>query len=131
MEENNKEDEAFFLGYQKKYSNDGAVPYYYGRIGTTMNMLAAAINKAGSANAKDIAYALEGMEYETPYGKVTMRAKDHQLLQPLYLQVFAKQGEGTVKYDAENSGVGFKTLKRIEAAATAMPTPCDMKRPKK
>jgi len=131
VEDNNKEDEAFFLGYQKKYSNDGAVPYYYGRIRTTMNMLAAAINKAGSANAKDIAYALEGMEYETPYGKVTMRAKDHQLLQPLYLQVYAKQGEGTVKYDAENTGVGFKTLKRIEAAATAMPTPCDMKRPKK
>ena len=131
VEENKPEDEAFFLGYQKKYSDNGAVPYYYGRIRTTMRMLAAAIDKAGSAKPIDIAYALEGMEYETPYGKVTMGAQDHQLLQPLYLQVFAKQGEGTVKYDAENSGVGFKTLKRIEAAATAIPSSCKMKRPKK
>ena len=96
-----------------------------------MDMLAAAINKAGSTNPKDIAYALEGMEYETPYGMVLMRAEDHQLIQPLYLSVYAKAGEGTVKYDAENSGVGFKTLKRIEAAATAMPTTCQMKRPPK
>lgn len=131
VEENNKVDEAFFLGYQKKYSDGGKVPYYYGRIRTTMNMLAAAINKAGSAKPKDIAYALEGMEWETPYGKVLMRAEDHQLIQPLYLNVYAKAGEGTVKYDAENSGVGFKTLKRIEAAATAMPTTCKMERPKR
>jgi branched-chain amino acid transport system substrate-binding protein len=131
QEENNKEDEAFFLGYQKKYSDGGKTPYYYGRIRTEMDMLAAAINKAGSTNPKDIAYALEGMEYETPYGKVLMRAEDHQLIQPLYLSVYAKAGEGTVKYDSENSGVGFKTLKRIEAAATAMPTTCQMKRPPK
>lgn len=131
VEENNKEDEEFFLGYQEKYSDGGKVPYYYGRIRTTMRMLAAAIEKAGSTDPVDIAYALEGMEYETLYGKVTMRAQDHQLLQPLYLHVFAKQGEGTVKYDAENSGVGFKTLTRIEAPATAMPSPCKMKRPKK
>jgi branched-chain amino acid transport system substrate-binding protein len=131
QEENNKEDEAFFLGYQKKYSDGGKTPYYYGRIRTEMDMLAAAINKAGSTNPKDIAYALEGMEYETPYGKVLMRAEDHQLIQPLYLSVYAKAGEGTVKYDSENSGVGFKTLKRIEAEATTLPTTCQMKRPPK
>ena len=131
QEENNTEDEKFFLGYQEKYSDGGQVPYYYGRIGTTMNMLAAAIEKAGNTNPKDIAYALEGMEYESPYGTVLMRADDHQLIQPLYLSIYAKAGEGTVKYDAENSGVGFKTLKRIEAAATAMPTTCQMERPSK
>jgi len=131
QEEKNKEDEDFFLGYQKKYSDGGKTPYYYGRIRTEMDMLAAAINKAGSTNPKAIAYALEGMEYETPYGKVLMRAEDHQLIQPLYLSVYAKAGEGTVKYDAENSGVGFKTIERIEAADTAMPTTCQMKRPPK
>ena len=131
VEEKNTEDEKFFLGYQEKYSDGGKVPYYYGRIGTTMNMLAAAINKAGSTNPKDIAFALEDMEYESPYGKVLMRAEDHQLIQPLYLSVYAKAGEGTVKYDAENSGVGFKTITRIEAAATAMPTTCQMQRPSK
>lgn len=131
QEEKNAADEKFFLGYQKKYSNGGEVPYYYGRIRTEMRMLAAAINKAGSTDPKAIAFALEGMEYETPYGKVTMRAEDHQLIQPLYLSVYAKAGEGTVKYDSENTGIGFKTIKRIEAADTAMPTTCQMERPKR
>jgi branched-chain amino acid transport system substrate-binding protein len=49
----------------------------------------------------------------------------------MYLSVYAKAGEGTVKYDSENSGVGFKTLKRIEAEATTLPTTCQMKRPPK
>jgi branched-chain amino acid transport system substrate-binding protein len=61
QEENNKEDEAFFLGYQKKYSDGGKTPYYYGRIRTEMDMLAAAINKAGSTNPKDIAYVPFGL----------------------------------------------------------------------
>ncbi len=131
VEENNKADEEFFLGYQEKYSNNGNVPYYYGRYRTALNMLAKAIEKAGSDNPKSIAFALENMEYETPYGKVLMRGEDHQLIQPLYLSVYAKAGVGTVKYDAENTGIGFKTIKRIEAGATAMPTTCQMKRPKK
>lgn len=130
VEENKPEDEKFFLGYQEKYSSGGEVPYYYGRIRTTMNMLAKAIDKAGTDDPKAIAFALEGMEYETHYGTVWMRAEDHQLIQPLYLSVYAKVGEGTVKYDAENTGIGFKTVKRIEAKATAMPTTCLMKRPK-
>jgi len=131
QEEKNKQDEEFFLGYQAKYSGGGEVPYYYGRIRTEMQMLAAAIDKAGSADAKAIALALEGMEHETPYGTVTMRAEDHQLIQPLYISVYAKAGTDKVKYDAENSGVGFSTVKRIEAAATAMPTTCKMARPSK
>ncbi|MDA8141467.1 MAG: branched-chain amino acid ABC transporter substrate-binding protein [Desulfobacteraceae bacterium] len=131
QEEKNKEDEEFFLGYNKKYSNNGDVPYYYGRIRTEMTMLAAAIEKAKSTDPKAIAFALEGMEYQTPYGKVIMRAEDHQLIQPLYISTYAKAGEGTVKYDSENTGIGFKTIKRIEAADTAMPTTCKMVRPEK
>ncbi|RJQ77953.1 MAG: branched-chain amino acid ABC transporter substrate-binding protein [Desulfobacteraceae bacterium] len=130
-EEKNKKDEEFFLGYQKKYSQNGESPYYYGRIRTEMEMLAAAVKKAGSTDAKAIAFALEGMEHETPYGKVTMRAEDHQLIQPLYISVYAKAGTDKVKYDSENTGVGFSTVKRIEAPATAMPTTCKMERPAK
>jgi len=131
VEENKPEDEKFYKGYHDKYSYNGDVPYYYGRIRTTVEMLAAAIDKAKSAKAKDIAFALEGMEHETPYGKVTMRAEDHQLIQPLYINVYAKAGEGKVKYDSENTGIGTKTVTRIEAADTAMPSPCKMARPEK
>jgi branched-chain amino acid transport system substrate-binding protein len=130
QEYHNKADQKFYLGYEKKYDSKGEVPYYYGRIHTEMEMLAKAIDKAGSAKSKDIAYALEGMEYETPYGLVTMRAEDHQLIQPLFISVFSKLG-GTVKYDVSNTGAGFKTVKRIEAADTALPTTCQMVRPSK
>lgn len=131
QEYKNKEDEKFFLDYNAKYSDGGRVPYYYGRIRTEMQMLAAAIDKAGSAKPIDVAHALEGMKYETPYGEVTMRKEDHQLIQPLFLSVYAKAGEGTVKYDAENSGVGFKSIEKIPAEATALPTTCNMERPAK
>ena len=49
-----------------------------------MEMVAKAFDKAGSTDAKAVAYALEGMEHKTYYGTVTMRAEDHQLIQPLY-----------------------------------------------
>jgi branched-chain amino acid transport system substrate-binding protein len=88
VEENQPEDEKFYLGYHEKYSNNGENSYYYGRIRTTMEMLAKAIDKAGSTNAKAIAHALAGMTHETYYGTVTMRAEDHQLIQPLYISVF-------------------------------------------
>lgn len=131
VEENNTEDEKFYLGYQEKYSQGGASPYYYGRIRTTMEMLTKAIDKAGSTDAKAIALALEGMEHETLYGKVTMRAEDHQLIQPLYISVMTPVGTDGVKYDVENTGIGWKTRARIEAEATAMPTSCQMVRPGK
>ena len=48
-----------------------------------MEMVAKAIDKAGSTDAKAVAFALEGMTLKTYYGTVTMRAEDHQLIQPL------------------------------------------------
>jgi branched-chain amino acid transport system substrate-binding protein len=57
-----------------------------------------------------------------------MRPDDHQLMQPLYVATIAKVG-GDVKYDLENSGVGFRTDIRIEAKDTTLPTTCKMERP--
>jgi branched-chain amino acid transport system substrate-binding protein len=131
IEEKKPEDEKFFLGYKEKYSDGGKSPFYYGRIRTMMEMVAKAIDKAGSADAKAVALALEGMEHKTFYGTVTMRAEDHQLIQPLYISTMTKVGTKGVKYDVENTGEGWKTDKRIEAKATAMPTSCKMQRPAK
>ena len=130
-EEKKPDDCKFFLDYNKKYSENGKIPWYYGRIRTMMEMVAKAIDKAKSADAKAVAFALEGMTLQTPYGTVTMRAEDHQLIQPLYLSTMTKVGTKGVKYDVENTGLGWKTDARIEAAATAMPTTCKMKRPAK
>jgi len=90
-----------------------------------------ALEKAGKADPKAVAFALEGMEHETFYGKVTMRAEDHQLIQPLYISTMTKAGTQGVKYDVDNTGMGWKTNFRVEAEDTAMPTTCKMERPKK
>ena len=129
LEEKKPEDKKFYLGYQEKYSDGGKNPFYYGRIRTMMEMVAKAFDKAGSTDAKAVAYALEGMEHKTYYGTVTMRAEDHQLIQPLYVSTMTKAGTKAVKYDVENTGLGWKTDTRVEAAATAMPSSCKMKRP--
>jgi branched-chain amino acid transport system substrate-binding protein len=131
LEEKKPEDEKFYLGYQQKYSDGGKAPFYYGRIRTMMEMVAKAFDKAGSTDPKAVAYALEGMEHKTYYGTVTMRATDHQLIQPLYISTMTKAGTKAVKYDVENTGLGWKTDGRIEAADTALPTTCKMKKPVK
>ena len=43
-----------------------------------------AIRKAGSTETEDLIAAMEGMEFETPKGKMVFRAEDHQALQSMY-----------------------------------------------
>jgi branched-chain amino acid transport system substrate-binding protein len=94
-----------------------------------IEMLARAIDQAGSTDPLKVARALEGMKYTGPTGEVWMRAEDHQLIHPLYLATFAKAGQSGVKYDVENTGYGWKTDARVEAKDTVSPTSCKMERP--
>ena len=98
------------------------------RITNAVQMVAKAINEAGSAtDMKAIAYALEGMEFESELlqTKVIMRAKDHQAIQNVHV------GEHTddVDIDFDNSGYGIKMYKTVEMASMDSPTTCKMKRP--
>jgi len=129
VEENRPFDAKFHRAYQAKFSDGGKAPYYYGRIRTMMEMLVKAFNKAGSTDPKAVAYALEGMEHTTFYGKVVMRAQDHQLLQPLYISRFTRVGSKNVKYNSDNTPFGASSEVRINTMDTAMPSPCKMKRP--
>ena len=79
----------------------------------------------------DMAYALEGMEHDTYYGKVVMRADDHQLYQPMFISTMVKAGTDKVKFDVEKTGLGWRTDMRVETETTMRPTVCEMKRPKK
>ena len=63
-----------------------------------------------------------------PHDDATVRADDHQVLQPLYVSVMAKQG-GEVRFDNEGSGYGFRTVKKLKTAQTTLPTTCRMERP--
>jgi branched-chain amino acid transport system substrate-binding protein len=115
--------------FEKKYKVD----FYYLRIRTMMLMLHEAAKKAKSNEPKALAYALEGMRFESDFGAVEMRKADHQLIQPLYLSTVqkaaAKGGPKEVKYDIEGTGLGFKTDARLEAFTSAQFTSCNMKRP--
>ncbi|MBF0288933.1 MAG: branched-chain amino acid ABC transporter substrate-binding protein [SAR324 cluster bacterium] len=127
VEENKPEEIQFQQEYEKKYGTKA--PFLYGRMRTLVQMFAKALNQAGENNPKKVAFALEGMEHETPYGKVMMQAADHQLLQPLYVYTFTKVGTKGVKFGIEGTQIGFTTDKKIEATSTRTPSSCQMKRP--
>ena len=48
---------------------------------------------------------------------------------PLYVSSFVKVGTAEVKYDADDTGYGWKTDVRIEAKDNILPTACKMERP--
>ena len=121
--------QAWAARFKQRYGED----FRYLRFLTLTEMFASALARAGSSDPQRVALALEGMRIATATGEVEMRARDHQLIQPLYvstLTVSAQQGGvPEVVVDTENSGLGFKTDARIEGYATAQPTSCVMTRP--
>ena len=117
--------EKIYIDYKKKYNDD----FIFAAHWNTMNMLREALRNAKSTDPKKVAFALEGMTYKSPMGEVKMRKTDHQLEAPLYLGVWAKKGSKGVKYDAENTGYGFRTEAAWDNYISAQPTSCQMKRP--
>lgn len=117
--------EKIYIDYKKKYNDD----FIFAAHWNTMNMLREAMRNAKSTDAKKVAFALEGMTYKSPMGEVKMRKTDHQLEAPLYLGIWAKKGSKGVKYDAENTGYGFRTEAAWDNYISAQPTSCQMKRP--
>ena len=118
--------------FRKKYEKE-KLDWYYLRAKLMFDMLAEAINKAKSADAKAIALALEGMKFQGDMGEVEMRKQDHQLIQPLYLMTMhksaARGGPKEAKIDQEGSGLAMATDARLEGYTSATPTSCSMKRP--
>jgi branched-chain amino acid transport system substrate-binding protein len=43
-----------------------------------------ALNKAKSSDSEKLIAAMEGMEFDTPKGSMTLRKEDHQAMQPMY-----------------------------------------------
>jgi branched-chain amino acid transport system substrate-binding protein len=117
--------EKIAVSYKKKANED----FIYAAHWNTVHMLREAIRAAHSTDPKKVAYALEGMHYDSPVGDVEMRKSDHQLQAPLYLGIWDKQNGTTVKYDAEGTGYGFRSEKVWDSYVAAQPTSCQMKRP--
>jgi len=118
--------EKIAVAYKKKSPDED---FIYASHRYTMNMLRAAMRQAKSTEPKKVAFALEGMKYQSPVGEVEMRKADHQMLAPIYLGVWAKQGSPSVKYDSDNTGYGFRSEVVWDSYVSAQPTSCQMKRP--
>ncbi|MDR7380211.1 branched-chain amino acid transport system substrate-binding protein [Rhodoferax ferrireducens] len=70
------EHKAFFLAYHGKYKD-------YPRLGsvvgyTAIKSLAAGMKKAKSSESEKLAVAFQGLQVDSPFGKITYRAQDHQ-----------------------------------------------------
>ncbi|MGO4390409.1 branched-chain amino acid ABC transporter substrate-binding protein [Variovorax sp. M-6] len=112
--------------YQKDFKARFGEDLYYTSILVQMDMLARAIEKVGNAtDLVKIAQALEGMDYDSPFGKIQMRKADHQATHPLYINQLVKG----VKYDAEGLGMGWKTVAKVPGPVTELPVTCKMNRP--
>jgi hypothetical protein len=111
--------------YRRRYDQE----YYLSGNRLTIEMLAAAIDQAQSIDPLRVAYALEGLHLQGNIGEVWMRPDDHQLLEPLFVVSLTRINGRDVKYGLEGTQTGTRTLARIEAAGTAVPTRCEMTRP--
>ena len=112
--------------FRAKYN----VTVFYPRAFNQMRMLAEAINKAGAVDANKIGAALEGMKFNVySGGEGEMRKDDHQFFQPMYIASLGDRDAAKEPFDEEGTGWGWRTVARLEAKDTNLPTTCKMTRP--
>lgn len=112
-------------GFKAKYKDD----YYSMATYSIITAMSQAVKKAQSTDPVKVAPVLEGATFKSLNGEVVMRKLDHQLQQPLYISTWVKVNGKDVKYDQENTGLGWKTNQKIDAFVASQPSSCQMKRP--
>jgi len=97
---------AFLKAYQAKYND-------YPRLGSvvgysTLKAAAAILAKAHSTDSEKLVAAAEGVEVETPFGKVTFRAIDHQSTLGAFVGKTAlKDGKGVMTDVVYHNGADY------------------------
>ncbi|QHB54367.1 ABC transporter substrate-binding protein [Ralstonia solanacearum] len=119
--------DAFYKAFRARYPAP-ADDYPLLRDQMMIDMLAAAIERAGTTEAGAVARALEGASLDSGFHRIILRAEDHQAIQPLIVTQMERAGTAGVPFDIEGSGYGFRTLKVIQATQAALPTTCRMVR---
>jgi branched-chain amino acid transport system substrate-binding protein len=98
----------YYYGFPKNPMNDWLVAEHKKRFNvppdffTAGGMAAAsavvtAIKKAGGTDTEKLIAAMEGMDFDTPKGKMTFRKEDHQALQAMYH--FKVKADGKDEWD--------------------------------
>ena len=119
----------YYWGFPKNAMNDWLVAEHQKRFNappdffTAGGMAAAsavlaAVTKAGGTDTERLIQAMEGLEFDTPKGKMTFRKEDHQAMQAMYH--FRVKKDGKDQYDL---------LELVtEIPASAIPVPIRNKR---
>ncbi|HVL55831.1 MAG TPA: branched-chain amino acid ABC transporter substrate-binding protein [Burkholderiaceae bacterium] len=114
-------------GFKKKFNDD----YYTMQTYTGIRMLSEAFKQTKSIDPVRVAFAMEGMKFESLNGEVEMRASDHQLQQAMNISTWAKVDGKKLKFDQENTGFGWRPEAYLPAYVGVQPTSCQMQRPAK
>lgn len=78
----NKINDWFVAEHQKRYKSP---PDFFTAGGfAAASAVVGALTKAGSADTEKLIAAMEGMEFDTPKGKMAFRKDDHQAMQSMY-----------------------------------------------
>jgi branched-chain amino acid transport system substrate-binding protein len=109
------EHKAFVDAYRKKYND-------YPRLGSvvgyvTMKSLAAGIAKAGSTDTEKLIAAFKGLEVDSPFGRFSYRASDHQATMGAYV--------GTIGLD---KGAGTMADFKYVDGASVLPSDAEVKK---
>lgn len=108
--------------FKKQFGTD----YVFLRMTYELKMLKLAAEKAHSIDPTKVAFALEGLKFDGPFGPVHMRADNHQIQMPMFISVL----EDHMKYGADNSkDLNFRQIMKFTAEQSSLPTTCKMKRP--
>ena len=114
----------YIRDFKQRYPNNDIS---YPRVINTVQMLAKAIEAAGSTEPVAVAMQLENMEITSITGdRIFMRADDHQLFQPIQISVHTNED---ISFDADNSGYGLRTEVSVPLENTMVDHSCKMVRP--
>jgi branched-chain amino acid transport system substrate-binding protein len=127
-----KASDEFYASFKKRHPAPQD-DYVHARMHAMVEMAVAAMEKARSTDAVAVGKALEGASLDAKalggFHQGTMRAADHQFIQPLYVSGMQKAGSPGVRFDNEGSGYGFRTVRYFEPSQTAQANTCQMQRP--
>jgi branched-chain amino acid transport system substrate-binding protein len=98
----------YYYGFPKNPMNDWLVTEHKKRFNmppdfftcggmAAASAVIAAIKKAGGTDTEKLIAAMEGMEFDTPKGKMIFRKEDHQAMQSMY--VFRVKADGKDQWD--------------------------------
>ena len=104
---NTPEHKAFLSSYQsrfKDYPRLGSVVGY-----TMIHALAAGMRKAGSTDTEKLITAFRGLSFDSPYGKLSFRALDHQSTMGAFVgRTRNDQGKGVMVEARYQDGAAFQ-----------------------